>query len=228
MPTTNLPARQNNKLQPAKKESKPVAKFQEEIDHAWELYRQQLQRNFELMQIITEMQKVIGQQTAFTIPKLQPIEAPMPAPVEAVQKKEEPLLEALETLPLQRCKKLYKIYNILDGSVKRQDAAQSHLEMLFALQQLEEVYPERLYMHMAVPDSTGYRYSRGLQAIGLVKYYRGKLMLSKAGVLLMTAPLETGDDCKKLIEDLKEAGIAIHTLDRLSVPRWFDEEGKKL
>jgi len=134
----------------------------------------------------------------------------------------------LETLPLQRCKKLYKIYNILDGSVKRQDAAQSHLEMLFALQQLEEVYPERLYMHMAVPDSTGYRYSRGLQAIGLVKYYRGKLMLSKAGVLLMTAPLETGDDCKKLIEDLKEAGIAIHTLDRLSVPRWFDEEGKKL
>ena len=51
--TSQLPVRQNNKVQHLRKVSK--SNFESEIDTAWNLYREQLKRNFELMQIISEL-----------------------------------------------------------------------------------------------------------------------------------------------------------------------------
>ncbi len=226
MATANtLPARQNNKLQSIKKTAKPqAANFNSEIEHAWQLYREQLQRNFELMQIITEMQKTIGQSTIINL---------QPAPVVQNQQVEEKTdereqLPELKSIPMKQFKKLLQIYELTVVPTKRSDAVQSHLELMYALFQLQEAYPEKLYMQMGIPDSSGYRYVRMLQQANLVKHSRGKLMLTKSGQAMMTAELNTPQDALQLITILKSQGTIYDYQNTFAVENWFAANGTQV
>lgn len=226
MATTNtLPARQNTKVLTVKKSVKQkAADFNTEIERAWELYREQLQRNFELMQIITEMQKAMSQ-SAFI--NLQPTAPPVPEP-DPVKKDEREDFPELQSIPMQHFKKVLRIYMLTNVSTIRTDALQSHLELLYALHQIQEAYPEKLYMHMGIPDSTGYRYVRMLQQAGLVKYSRGKLMLAKCGVLMMNAQLNTANDALQLVEQLKKEGSIPEHQRTSALETWFQNNGQKM
>lgn len=227
--TSNVPARQQNKLQTVKKTNKASANsFRAEIDHAWHLYREQLQRNFELMQIITEMQKAINTSTLFTIqPAL--VMQPEQPPVPVEEKRDERAdLPELKTLSVKHFKRLIQVYQLTDLQTKRVDALQSQLELLYALYQLKESYPEKLYMYMGIPDSSGYRYVRALQHVSLIKYSRGKLVLTKSGELLMTCPLENTEQALELVTKLKEEGAVPNYRDTYELEYWFNTYDQKL
>ena len=90
---------------------------------------------------------------------------------------------------MERFNKVERIFKMMSHNIKRRDAIQSLIEMLNAIHQLDEVNPERLYMQLGIPDSSGYRYARNLQKLKLVKCSRGKFSLTKEGLILMSNPL---------------------------------------
>ncbi len=205
------------------KEPKQPA-FANEIEQAWQLYREQLQRNFELMKIISDQQQVISRFVTNGIPQPQTpaLEAAQPAPP-AIP---EPIAE-LKSIPLRHFNQLQQIFKLIDSRTVRNDGVQHLIEMIFAIHQLDEVYPDKLYMHMAIPDSTGYRHSRHLQKLGLIKNRKGKLTLTNLAIVLLQFPLETVEDFKLLIEKIKAEGVSISNYDSTDTCSWFERQAKK-
>lgn len=225
--TSQLQSAQSNKTQTSQIESN--GNFQNEIDTAWQFYHEQVKRNFGLMKIINELQQVIEQAAGMSIPNMQSTMAPpnLQSLTQAASTPEQQFRE-IQSLPLHRYKKIEQIFSLFNHGIKRKDALQHIIEMLNAIHQIGEVSPERLYMQLAIPDSSGYRYLRALQNTRLIKITHGKIALRNSGLALMNNPLENQEQILELTDLLKSENLIIDNGQLISVHSWINRLNEEM
>lgn len=190
--------------------------FGKEINQAWDLYREQLQRNFELMRVISEQQRIIekfvSENTALPEGSQKNAALEVQQAIPIIQNNE----EEIKYIPYDRIQKLHDAYcTVYQSGLSRNDALANHLNMIYILYQLKEATPEKWFMQICVPQSTAYRYATYMRKNHIIKSVRGKYMLTSIGLMLMEekadTPAEQADLCKKLKKEREEFTMRQHT-----------------
>ena len=144
-----------------------------DVDHLWQMYQAQLQRNGELMSVIDRQQQFIQQVISKGVvnsltPEITQVSPQQLLPAIPLPEFKDMSVENLQAIST-RFKELYF------REVKRLDAVHSIIRLLYILHQMGGgAFPEQLFEKANIGKSTGFRYAPFLQRKHLIKKVGGK------------------------------------------------------
>ena len=160
------PAMQVRNTQRNNKPANGLADYQANMQQLWLMYQEQLQRNFDLMQIINR-QQLLHQQTPVIVQPAELLFAPAEPQVEKKPAKPE---SDIAPLNFKRLNTLAHNLQTL-GIVTRIDAANSLVNFIYMLQCMGgSAVTETLFQNCAISSATGYRYTALLSKCRFIEY----------------------------------------------------------
>jgi hypothetical protein len=142
------------------------------LNKLWDMFKVQLERNYELMNIVNKQtEQIINQSGIQHILPVAETPAPLPAEIKQEIKAEEKPFVALTYDKLQTL--VERFQNVFPFKVKRIDAIQAHVSFLYTLYQIgERATHHQLFMSAGVTNVTGYRYLSAMREMKMIELRR--------------------------------------------------------
>ena len=169
--------------------------FKEKMQQMWDMYEEQLQRNFELMQVINRQQQLLQQVAAPG--EILTTSKPELKKLKQLSSEEEAELH-FEPMHFKKMNELSTYFRKIHATV-RADAANSIVNFLYVLDKLGcSAYAEKIFSAADISDPTGFRYISTLRQLGFIAYngrnYNVKYHLTEKGKQFLEGKIKDTTD----------------------------------